>query len=91
MVIYLDCDPEVAKNRIDKRGRECESGVSVEYLSSLKTELDKLIEEFKRYSFVHVVDANKELTEEEIVDEAVWLYEVARQSRETPIISRMGV
>lgn len=91
MVIYLDCDPEVAKKRIEKRGRECESGVSVEYLSSLKTELDKLIEEFKRYSFVHVVDANKELTEEEIVDEAVWLYEVARQSRETPIISRIGV
>lgn len=91
MVVYLDCEPEVAKKRIEKRGRECETGVSIEYLTALKEELDKLIDEFSQYSFTFTVNANKDLTEEEIVNEAVELYEIAKQTRQNPKISRMGV
>lgn len=36
LVVYLDTDPEIALERINRRGRECESGMSLEYLESLK-------------------------------------------------------
>lgn len=35
LIIYLDVKPEVAKQRIMDRGRECEKDISIEYLTKL--------------------------------------------------------
>lgn len=45
--IFLDCLPDVCKQRIDKRmtekaGRACESSIGIDYLQSLQVEIEKL-------------------------------------------------
>eukprot|EP00998_Keelungia_sp_KM082_P006239 NODE_2499_length_1050_cov_128.516793_g2481_i0.p1 GENE.NODE_2499_length_1050_cov_128.516793_g2481_i0~~NODE_2499_length_1050_cov_128.516793_g2481_i0.p1 ORF type:complete len:271 (+),score=58.90 NODE_2499_length_1050_cov_128.516793_g2481_i0:87-815(+) len=42
LIVHLDVSPEVAHARIAKRGRECESGITLEYLQAL----DKAYSEF---------------------------------------------
>ena len=91
LVIYLDCAPETAKRRIEKRGRECEKGISIEYLAKLKTELDILVKEFAAYTHVHIIDANADLTPEQTDEEARGEYMTLRILRESPKINRMGV
>ena len=91
LVIYLDCAPEVAKQRIEKRGRECEKGISIEYLVKLKAELDTLVKEFAAYTHVHIIDANADLTPEQIEEEARGEYMTLRILREAPKLNRMGV
>lgn len=91
LVIYLDCAPETAKRRIEKRGRECEKDIPVEYLAKLKVELDILVREFAAYTHVHIIDANADLTPEQIDEEARGEYMTLRILRESPKINRMGV
>ena len=91
MVIYLDCDPEVAKQRIIKRGRTVESGISIEYLAKLKNELDVLIEDFSHYTYVRKLNANIDLTPEQIKKQALEQYVLMKTYRKAPKISRMGV
>ena len=91
LVVYLDCDPDVAKQRIIKRGRECEKDISLSYLTELKHELDVLIDDFERYTYVFRINANIDLTDKEIIDEAKEIYNFAKDSRNNPILSRMGV
>lgn len=91
LIIYLDCEPETAKVRIEKRGRECEKGIPVEYLAKLKDELDVLVDEFKNYTHVHVIDANPDLTPAQIEEEAAGEYMTLRVLRGTPKLNRMGV
>ena len=91
LVVYLDCDPDVAKQRIIKRGRECEKDISLTYLTALKHELDVLIDDFERYTYVFRINANIDLTDKEILDEAKEIYNFAKDSRNNPILSRMGV
>ena len=91
LVIYLDCEPEVAKQRIEKRGRECEKGISIDYLAKLKAELDVLVKEFAAYTHVHIIDANADLTREQIEEEARGEYMTLRILREAPKLNRMGV
>jgi deoxyadenosine/deoxycytidine kinase len=90
-VIYLDCDPEVARKRIEKRGRECEKGVSIEYLAALKMELDALVEDFCQYTTVRFVPASADLTPDEIASLALREFLAIKSLRRTPILSRMGV
>ena len=40
LVVYLRCSPEIAKNRISKRGRKEESTISISYLEELHQEHD---------------------------------------------------
>lgn len=91
LVIYLNCEPETARARIDKRGRDCEKGISIEYLAKLKAELDVLVSEFADYTNVHIIDANADLTPEQIEEEARGEFMTLRLLRESPILNRMGV
>lgn len=92
MVIYLDCTPETAKKRIEKRGRECEKGISIGYLSKLKTELDALVKDFGTYANVLSLDANPDLSPEEIGNEARRAFaHMAGMRLYAPKISRMSV
>lgn len=45
VIIYLKIKPETSKRRLDKRARECESSVTLEYLTDLSSRYDKFIEE----------------------------------------------
>lgn len=91
LVIYLDCSPETAKRRIETRGRECEKGIPIGYLAALKDELDVLVDDFKAYTHVHVIDANPDLTPEQIETEARGELMTLQILRGTPKINRMGV
>lgn len=91
LVVYLNCDPETAKRRIEKRGRECEKNIPVEYLAKLKTELDVLVAEFGNYTHVHTIDANADLMPEQIEEEARGELMTLTLLRGYPKLNRMGV
>ena len=91
LVVYLNCDPEIAKSRIMKRSRECEKGIPVEYLAKLKAELDVLVAEIGNYTHVHTIDANADLTPEQIEEEARGELMTLTLLRGYPKLNRMGV
>ena len=94
LVVYLDCPVDVAKHRIEKRGREYEvgeGGYSEYYLSNLKLELDKLVRDFAKYTFVKEINASVDLDEEGIYNEARMIYDELCLMRNCPVLSRMGV
>ena len=91
LVVYLNCDPEVAKSRVMKRGRECEKNIPVEYLAKLKAELDVLVQEFGNYTHVHTLDVNPDLTPEQIEEEARGELMTLTLLRGYPKLNRMGV
>lgn len=45
IIIYIRTDPEVSHTRMQKRGRECENGVTLEYLTSLHKRYDMVLKE----------------------------------------------
>lgn len=59
--IYLRASPEVCMSRIDKRSRECESGIKMEYITQLyelyEDCIQKLIKENKK---VIIIDAQND-------------------------------
>lgn len=91
LVVYLDCPPEKAKERVIKRGRECEKDISIYYLASLKLQIEKLIKEFYRYTFVKEINVSCDMTPEEIKQQAYLIYDELQMMRNKPILSRMGV
>jgi deoxyadenosine/deoxycytidine kinase len=59
LTIYLDAKPTVCKERIASRGRECEQGITLDYLNSLDTSYKKVIDELSsRGSKTHYLDWN---------------------------------
>jgi deoxyadenosine/deoxycytidine kinase len=69
-IIYLRCDPTVAYNRIQKRGRTEEKMIPLEYLKSLHEYHEKWINsEIEKGSNVLVLDWDADLEEDKIVDE----------------------
>lgn len=91
MVVYLNCPPEVALQRIKKRGRNFETDISAEYVDKLNKEIKVLCDEFKRYTFVKEIDASADLTDAQIKEEAFAIYSELAKTRSNPILNRMGV
>lgn len=91
LVVYLNCPPHVAKKRIERRGRDCEKDIPIDYLTALKMELDAFIADFQRYTFVKEINASIDLTPPEIYEQAKEIYHDLKIMRNKPIISRMGV
>lgn len=89
-VVFLKCNPNVALERIHKRGRDCEKGIPIEYLNQLSDELQTLSETLRRYTHVINLDVNADLTPDQIHEEAADLYRQIRVLREHPILSRIG-
>lgn len=91
LVVYLNCPAEVAKQRVIKRGRECEKNIEIAYLDRLNVEIGILCRDFERYTFVKEINASVDLTPEEIKLQARMIYDELSLIRKHPIISRMGV
>jgi|TARA_B100000497_G_scaffold7809_1_gene7953 deoxyadenosine kinase len=47
LIIYLDVEPEVALERVKKRSRDCETDLTLEYLSKLKQGYEEWINDIK--------------------------------------------
>ena len=47
LLIYLDCSPETALERIRSRGRDMECGISLEYMQALRENYEEFIEEME--------------------------------------------
>ena len=91
LIVYLDCEPSVALKRIAKRGRECEKGIPETYLRALKKELDVFVDDFESYTEVYRLNANIDMTEEEIFQKAQEIVSFIEERRNRPKISRLGV
>ena len=56
IIVHLDVSPEESLRRIRARGRECESGITLEYLTMLHEEYQKFIREISKVIPVFRVD-----------------------------------
>lgn len=60
VIIYLKCDPEICFQRMNQRGRECESHVPLEYLKKVHDQHEEMMGEAERKGIrVITVDASK--------------------------------
>jgi thymidylate kinase len=63
VVIYIQTPPEVCYERMVKRGRDCESGVPLDYLKSVHDKYEELaaylIEKHSQNTKVYIVDGNQ--------------------------------
>lgn len=91
LVVYLDCEPHVALDRIAKRGRECEKGIPESYLRALKDELDVFVKDFETYSYVYRLNANINMDDSQILDKAYEIVAWIEEKRKDPKITRLGV
>jgi deoxyadenosine/deoxycytidine kinase len=59
--IYLRATPEMCFERIQKRSRECENGVSMDYIRTIHMEYERLATEILKDMnvVVHIIDASK--------------------------------
>lgn len=67
LVIYLDCEAKTAHERIQKRGRECEKGISVEYLESLKKGYESWLKDIEGAIPVVKLDWNEFQSTDDVV------------------------
>lgn len=91
LIAYLDCEPSVARARVCKRGRTCEAGIEESYLMRLNAEISTLVADLSKFTHVMRIDANKDMTADEIHDLAREVYARLLFYRKDPIISRVGL
>lgn len=91
LIVYLDCEASVARARIRKRGRECESEIQESYLTRLNAEISTLVAELSKYTHVMRINANRDMEPPEITALAREVYARLRFHRQDPIISRLGL
>ena len=56
--MHLDVSPEESKRRIEMRRRDCESGISIDYLKNLHAAYEEFIEDISR--IIPVIRVNYE-------------------------------
>ena len=66
VIVYLDVSPELSQERIRQRGREVESGVSLDYLNALHKGYEAFISDISRVIPVIRVDYDRFATAEEM-------------------------
>lgn len=76
ILLYLRVSPEVALERIRKRGRECESGITLEFLSDLYNYYEKGINKLSKKIPIKIIDyddyeSGDYMKVKKIVDEAL--------------------
>lgn len=74
LFIYLDVQPETAFNRMHKRNRSAENGVSLEYLKQLRTGYQELIKEAEQclLPWSHAIKVCRIPFDLEIIDDKQW-------------------
>ena len=68
LIVYLDVSPERSLERIHGRGREMESGISLEYLTALYNGYEEFIGDISRLIPVIRVDYDRFATAEEMAE-----------------------
>ncbi len=68
MIVHLDVTPEESKRRIEMRKRECESSISLDYLSRLHGAYEDFVEDIARIIPVIRVNYEKFRTAEEMAE-----------------------
>lgn len=68
LIVHLDVTPEESKRRIELRERECEKGISIEYLRGLHAAYEEFIVEIARIIPVIRVNYNKFRTAQEMAE-----------------------
>ena len=59
ILIYIRTDPQICYKRMQERGRNCESSVSLDYLQKIHDKYEKLMMD----SHVHIIDGNRDKDE----------------------------
>ena len=60
VVIYLRVDPSICMDRMNQRGRSCESSVPLDYLQAVHDNYEQMIEKAKKEGItVYVIDASQ--------------------------------
>ena len=68
MIVYLDVSPECSLERIRSRGRDCESGITREYLEALYRGYEEFVADISRVIPVIRVDYDRFATAEEMAE-----------------------
>lgn len=68
LIVHLDVSPEVSLDRIKKRARNSETGISLDYLKRLRDEYNLFLEEISKVIPVLVIDWNEFKSAEEIAE-----------------------
>ncbi len=68
VIVYLDVSPECSLERIRSRGRECENGISLEYLTALHQGYEDFVADISRVTPVIRVDYDRFATAEEMAE-----------------------
>lgn len=67
VLIYIKTDPSICMKRMQERGRQCEQGVSSEYIQAIHDKYEQLVSEINSNIHLHVVDGNQ--NKEKVVDD----------------------
>jgi deoxyadenosine/deoxycytidine kinase len=60
MVIYIQTDPTVCASRMQERGRDCEKGVGLDYITKVHDKYEKMVKLPQSLPITHIVDGNKD-------------------------------
>jgi deoxyadenosine kinase len=83
-IVHLDVPPEESLKRIKLRGRECEQGITLEYLISLKTHYEEFLNHISKRIPVIRVDWSNFRDEEEVAQK---IYETVKSMKQIYSIS----
>lgn len=68
IIVHLDISPEESLNRIKSRSRECETSISLEYLTALHNGYNSFIQDISKIIPVIKVNYEQFKTTDEMVD-----------------------